>query len=312
MAQHVDERNRLFSTAMETAKIASSCMLPQTRTALTVAALAVFLIEFTQAQAGKSCPVNADEQNADQHISIAEVAFSGSLQMPPSEQQQIATSIKERVHGDRLEAVVDLASELAREGWQDHGYFMAQVGGDAKTLTSNAIGQRVVLDLHVDEGRQYRVGEITLKHNKAIKEEVVRAFFPTRRGEIFSRKEMAAGLENLRKAYDELGYTNFVSIPTPTVDDQSQSVSFEIEIDEGRQFHFTSLNLVGFDEDSRQRLLSDFPAGQIYDVKLFTQFVEKHSSIFNFSPDDPWHSEYRFDDRTGDVAITLDARLCVQ
>jgi hypothetical protein len=30
---------------------------------------------------------------------------------------------------------------------------MAQVGGDAKTLTSNAIGQRVVLDLQVDEGR---------------------------------------------------------------------------------------------------------------------------------------------------------------
>jgi hypothetical protein len=37
--------------------------------------------------------------------------------MPPSEQQQIATSTKEGAHGDRLEAVVDLASELAREGW---------------------------------------------------------------------------------------------------------------------------------------------------------------------------------------------------
>ena len=188
--------------------------------------------------------------------------------MLPSEQQRIATSITEVAHGDNLQAVIDLASELAREGWQDHGYFMAQVEGHAKVLTSNAVSQRVAVNLEVNEGQQYCFGEITFKRNKVIKDETLRAFFPITRGEMSSRKQMAAGLESLKTAYDELGYLNFLSIPNPTVDDQSGSVSFEIDLDEGKQFHFKTLNLVGFDEDARQKLLSDFPAGQIYNRNL--------------------------------------------
>jgi outer membrane protein insertion porin family len=117
--------------------------------------------------------------------------------------------------------LIDLSSELAREGRQDRGYFMAQVNGDAKVLMSNAISQRLAVNFEVNEGQQYRFGEITFKGNKAIKDEALRAFFPITSGEMFSRKQMAAGLENLNTAYDELGYLNFIPIPNPTVDDES-------------------------------------------------------------------------------------------
>ena len=266
---------------------------------------------FGQIQA-KSCPLPPGERPSGPDISIAEVTFSGSIQLPLSEQRQVATAVQEKTRRSRLEDVVDSASELTREGWQNHGYFTAQVSGSADILPSDAVGQRVALNMQVEEGRQYRFGEITVKNNKAISSDTLRAFFPIRRGEVFNREEMTAGLDNLRKAYDELGYANFVPVPEASIDEQSQSVSFEIDIDEGRQFHFAAPSLIGFDDDSRQRFLADFPTGQVYSRRRVKQFLEDRSSIVRFLSDDPFHLEIRFNERTGTVAITLDARPCAE
>ena len=204
--------------------------------------------------------------------------------------------------------VVDWALELAREGWQDRGYFAAQVSGDARTLTSNAVGQRIVISVRVDEGPLYSLGEITFKHNKAISDSAfLRRLFPIERGDILSRTKIANGLDNLKKAYGELGYINFTTVPTPTIDDQSRIVSFDIDLDEGKQFRIRSLNVLGVDEPRQHEILSAFPIGQTYDERMFREFLKQHS----FEPDDPWLVERHLDERTGAVAITLNARPCV-
>src|SRR5215470_6813033 len=76
-----------------------------------------------------------DAQLPGPEISIAEVTFSGVVQMPISDQEQIATSIKQQTHGDSLDGVTEEALDRARAGWQDRGYFKVQVTGDTTTLT---------------------------------------------------------------------------------------------------------------------------------------------------------------------------------
>ncbi len=252
---------------------------------------------------------SADGEPSTPQIQVAEVTFSGSPQLPTSEQEQIAESIKERSYGNSVDGIVDTALEIAREGWQDRGYFRVQVSGDAKTLTSNAISQRIAVNMQLNEGPQFLFGQITFKHNKAISDIVLlQGLFPMQRGEIFSREKMARGLENLKKAYDELGYINFTPIPTPSSDDQNHLLSFEIDIDEGKQFHFGNLNVLGVEANSTQELLKDFPRGQIYSERAFKEFLEKHS--FKFPPSDPRHAERYLDERRGTVSITLDAPPC--
>src|SRR5436190_16619848 len=56
-------------------------------------------------------------------VQVADVTFSGSLELPKSEQGLIAASIKERSYGSSVDWTVDNALEIAREGWQDRGYF---------------------------------------------------------------------------------------------------------------------------------------------------------------------------------------------
>ena len=64
----------------------------------------------------------------------------------------------------------------------------------------------------IDEGDRYTLGGITFKNNKAVQNiRALRAIFPIKDGEVFSKEKIAKGLENLRKAYGQLGYINFTS-----------------------------------------------------------------------------------------------------
>lgn len=260
-----------------------------------------------------TCPALStldDQQPSGPEISIAEVSFSGALQMPISEQDQIVSSIKLQTHGHSVDGVNDEALERVRAGWQDRGYFKVQVSGKTKTMPSSH-SRRIAIDVRVDEGMQYRLGEITFKNNNAISDAAaLRGLFPIKDGDIFSREKIAAGLQNLRKAYGELGYVNFTALPDTAFDDEKRLISLNVDLDEGKQFRVSSINIIGLDESSRQVILRDYPIGRIYNEKLFRLFLEKYSSIFKLHPDDPRLTERRLDERTGTIAITLYACPC--
>jgi len=231
--------------------------------------------------------------------------------MPISEQKQIADSVKQKTHGTSLEGVTEEGLERVRAGWQDRGYFKVLVTAETKALTSSPVSQRIAMSVHVDEGQRYNLKRIKFKNNKAINRvDILRRLFPIADGEIFSREKVASGLENLRKAYDELGYINFTSVPDTQFDDENQLISLVIDVDEGKQFYIRSVDVLGLDEASRQEVLKDFPVGQIYNQRLFVLWVEKLYPILRFPSDDPWHTLKRLDEKAGTVDITLDARPC--
>src|SRR5207253_10993253 len=57
--------------------------------------------------------------------------------------------------------------------------------------------------------------------------------------------------ENLRRAYGDLGYINFVSIPNTNFEDE-EKLMLDIDLDEGKQFYIGSVNILGLDEPVRQ------------------------------------------------------------
>jgi hypothetical protein len=188
----------------------------------------------------QSCPRSSpsrEEKPSGPEVSIDSVTFSGFLQMPVSDQDEIAASIRREAHGDALDGVIDEALERTRAGWQNRGYFKVEVTGDTRTLKKNAADMHVALFIHVDEGVRYTLGAITFKHNKAISNvEVLRGLFQINDGETFSREKIAKGLENLRKAYGQYGYINYTGVPATTFDDDKKLAFLEIDVDEGKQF----------------------------------------------------------------------------
>jgi hypothetical protein len=149
-----------------------------------------------QARTGTACPSSSDgndKQSSDPEISIAGVTFSGFLQMAVSDQEEIAASIKERTYRISLDQATNEVLEIARSGWQNRGYFKAEVNGYATTLNSSAAARLVVLNIHVAEGLRYILGGITFTHNRAVsKIEALRPFFFRSKTATFSPRRKSA------------------------------------------------------------------------------------------------------------------------
>ena len=263
----------------------------------------------------EKCAIHEDEEAKLPVISIAEVSFVGSLELPIAEQDKIVADIRKRTSGNDLELVVDEATERARAGWQNNGYFKVQVSADSRVLTSSPIAEQIALVFHVDEGIRYRLSDITFEHNTVIRDaKTLRKLFPINDGDIFSREKIATGLDNLRKAYAEYGYINFTSVPDATFDNVNSLISLRIDMDEGKQFYVESVTVLGLSESDRQKLMrsSLLRRGQIYNGRLWELTILNNAALF---PDCDCHepisrTDRRLDEKLGTVALTLDFRPC--
>ena len=173
-------------------------------------------------------------------------------------------------------------SERVRQAYRDKGYANAAVeepqtqirdqgGLNWFTFRPNR-GKRIDILLPIEEGGRYRLGAITFTGNKAVSNErALRGTFAIRDGDWFNATAVSKGLENLKKAYGQLGYINFGAIPKLTYDDQKKTASLTIDIDEGKQFTVSRIefqgNTITRDKVIRRELLLE--EGQVYNSQLW-------------------------------------------
>ncbi len=262
----------------------------------------------------QSCPIrhaSKADQSSGPEISIAEVTFSGALQLATSDQDQIAASIKDQSYGDSRDGATDGALERAKAGWQNHGFFKVQLKGYAAELDSTATSRRMALSVHVDEGVQYSLGGIAFKGNRAIADiKALRALFPIEDGGIFSRGKIMTGLEDLHKSYGEMGYINFTPVAQTRFDDEKKLIYLDIDMDEGKRFYVGDVNILGLDETVRTQMLRDFllQPGQVYNQRLVELSMLKHGLPNCNCGNRPtkW-----LDEKTAIVNLTFDLRSCL-
>jgi len=249
-----------------------------------------------------------EESTSGPEVSITNVTFSGFIQMPTSDQDQIVASIKQQRY-DGLDGVVEEALERVKAGWQNHGYFKAEVTGDAKTVTTSLTSIQLSLFVHVEENAQYQLGGITFKNNKVLSNSAkLRELFPIKDGDVFSREKVAKGLEYLSKAYGEYGYINYTGVPSTIFDDDKKFAFLEIDIDEGKQFYVSRINVEGIGAPPVQQVLKELAIkpGDIYNSRLWELSKQRVASLFA----DRVCSDHtaQLEEQTGTIALTLEFR----
>ena len=213
--------------------------------------------------------------------------------------------------------------ERVRAEYQNRGYFKVLVN-DPKTdihdtghtgfhvpLLQKGSGKSGDITMPIEEGDRYRLGTITFKNNKAVADQkALRSLFAIKDGDIFSREKVAKGLENLRKAYGELGYINFTSVPDTKFDDDKKIVNLEIDVDEGKQFYVRRIEFQG-NTTTRDKVIRREIAleeGQIYDSRLWELSLLRLNQLGYFDqlkPDDPNTTDRKLDEKAGTVDLTL-------
>jgi outer membrane protein insertion porin family len=214
-------------------------------------------------------------------------------------------------------------TERVRAEYQNRGYFKVLVQ-DPKTqirdtghqgfhlpLIQSGPGKAVDITIPIDEGEQYRLGGITFKNTKEVTNaKALRSLFAIKDGEIFSREKVAKGLENLRKAYGELGFINFTSIPNTTFDEDKKLVFLEIDVDEGKKFFVRRIEFSGNtttrDKVIRREIVLE--EGNVYNSRLWEFSLLRLNQLGYFEqlkPDDPNVTERHLNEKEGTVDLTL-------
>lgn len=188
-------------------------------------------------------------------------------------------------------------TERVRQAYRDRGYFKANMGEPATHIRNEGglslftfrprQGKRIDIRLPVEEGDRYRLAGITFTGNKAVSNtRALRAQFAMKDGDYFSATLIGKGLENLRKAYGQLGYINFAAVPTPEFDEAKKTITLKIDIDEGKAFHVSRIefqgNTVTRDRVIRRELLLE--EGQVYNSQLWELSLLRLNQLDYFEP----------------------------
>ena len=218
---------------------------------------------------------------------------------------------------------LDEDTERVRNEYQNRGYFKVIVnqpktqihdtghaGGHIPLLQSGP-GKAVDITMPIEEGDRYILGGITFKNNKAVQNtKALRNLFPIKDGDIFSKEKVAKGLENLRKAYGELGFINFTSIPDTRFDDEKKLIYLDIDVDEGKAFYVRRIEFQG-NTTTRDKVIRREIAleeGNVYNSRLWELSLLRLNQLGYFDqlkPDDPNTTIRQLDEKDGLVDLTL-------
>ena len=237
-------------------------------------------------------------------IHLVEVRFNSGTGLDGVDLNKCAADLKSRTY-EGSQWADSLSERVKVQYLQDKGYFKATVKALTRQLPDRQGTHQFVITFDIDGGPQYRLGHITFKNNHAVTNaKALRNLFPIKDGDIFGREAIMKGLEQLRYAYGQLGYINFTPVPGATFDDEKKLGFLEIDVDEGKQFRVSSINIVGADA----QVLNDLALmpGQIYNVRLVELFLRKH--LPEADANDPKIQRRLLNERDGTVALTFDFR----
>jgi outer membrane protein insertion porin family len=188
-------------------------------------------------------------------------------------------------------------TERVRFVYRDRGYANAEVedpithlrdqgGLNFFTFRPNK-GKRIDIRMPIEEGARYRLGTITFTGNKAVTNvKALRSTFAIKDGDWFNSEALGKGLDNLKKAYGQLGYINFGAIPKPVYDEKNKTVSLNVDIDEGSPFYVSRIefqgNTITRDRVIRRELLLD--EGSIYNSQLWELSLQRLNQLEYFDP----------------------------
>ncbi|MDR5875375.1 outer membrane protein assembly factor BamA [Halomonas sp. CUBES01] len=133
--------------------------------------------------------------------------------------------------------------ERLRSYYLDRGYVNFEV-----TSTQVSIGadkSEIFITLNVNEGSQYRVGDVRFTGDLEIGEQEARDLLTVERGEIFSRQALNASTEALRQRLGAEGFAFADVQGSPDVADDGETVDLVIAVDPGRRAYVRRIEFVG-------------------------------------------------------------------
>lgn len=220
-------------------------------------------------------------------VVIASIRFVPPTHISESVRSRIIRSIKSpQFHDDtKMEWLEELQDVGIRGTLQDSGYFKAKVKVYPRLLDGNERRNRYALTLHIEEGKQYRLGNVRFKPADpdktllAFSASELRQRVDMKREDFFSAAGVRSSMEEIMKLYATKGYIDMVPEPVVRNDDDRGVIDLIMKMDEGKQYRVGQVDSLGLDESSRNQPKPQLRTGEPFNKALVDELLKRNKSL---------------------------------
>lgn len=172
--------------------------------------------------------------------------------------------------------------ERVQEIYFDNGYVNAKIDEPKIDLyeTKGFFGgkkKRMKMTIPVEEGKQYKTGEITFEGNTVFTAEQMRPYLELQKGKVFNRSQLRKGLDELQKLYGDQGYIYASLGPVFNPNEEQSTIDVPIQVEENGQFFINRIEFTGNnytrDKVIRRELL--LQEGDLLRVSRFRESIDR-------------------------------------
>jgi outer membrane protein insertion porin family len=140
---------------------------------------------------------------------------------------------------EQIQYDIDLLTAL----YYDRGYMDVKIKQPQISMVED--GRFMNLLIEIDEGPQYRTGELRITGDLIKPREELSALLTLKKGEIFSRSELRNSVVALTDLYADQGYANANVVPYTSKDPEELKIDLKLGIEQGALIHIEKINIGG-------------------------------------------------------------------
>src|ERR1700724_1291729 len=252
---------------------------------------------------------------ADVVLQIAQIEFGDPALASSKELQQHLGEVQGKTYS---RMVIDLfLAEQVKPIYLQKGFLRAKLGPPEIRLSGNPnqkLPDHIPVFVPITPGPAYRWKSAQWTGNAALSGFTMNALIGIKDGDVANGMAIEAAWARVQEEYGHRGYLDVKVEPIAEYDDQAHTVSYRINISEGRVYKFGKLVLTGMSPAGEKRLRAAWPilTGDVFDKTKYEDILLKlqvhKEQIF---VDLPVHYEsmghwLQTDPETGMVHVLLD------
>lgn len=249
-------------------------------------------------------------------IIIDDVAFDGPTRMPDSVRERLVAEIKQRSYDADSSWLEEIEDASILGAWQDEGFIKALPSARAQTVSTDRTVRHVLLTVHVDEGLQYKLGDVRFRSSDpavplVFSNEELQKVIPLREGELFIVRTVREALDALRELYMSRGNIDSLVSAITDIDGEQQRISLTLEIDQGKQYRLGKVEVFGPNPQLEDLLKSALKSGEVYNHQVLRNFLKEQRS--SLPPDTSFQDiDYHRNPNSGTVDLRFNFQSCPQ
>jgi outer membrane protein insertion porin family len=182
-------------------------------------------------------------------VLIGEIRFEGNRVLGDRQLKKVMET-KERWflswltgRGTYKEDVLQNDLEILADQYYNLGYVQVKVKKPVTTIAPD--GKTMEVFIEIEEGEQFRVGEVEFQGDLLKSREELAALTKLRSGDVFSRKQLREDVFALNDLYADQGYAYVNVSPLTHIEPERQIVNLVFDIEQGIQVHIDRINIRG-------------------------------------------------------------------